>query len=157
VWLMSSGNLTCICLVGHVCQRCGPVSHKTVGTMVDVFQVMIDHTIICKVQTSRLTTLVWNESRCTCRYTEILTFLTMKVELLSPLLSDSPFLSSKSLFFLLDFRLFRTQNRDIRFDMSCPPPCDHQNPKRQLSLLKILLLESGQNKNRDPPTTLFSK
>ncbi len=64
----------------------GPVSHKTVGTMVDVSQVMIVHTIICKIQASRLTTLVRNESRCSCNSSEILTFLTMNLGLLSPLI-----------------------------------------------------------------------
>ena len=95
---VSSELCTFRCLVGHVCQRCGPVSLKTVGTMVDVCQVMMDHTIICKIQTSRLTTILRHESRCSCRCTEILAFLTMKLELPSPLLSDSPFFSSKSFF-----------------------------------------------------------
>jgi hypothetical protein len=92
---VSSELCTFRCLLGHVCQRCAPVSRNTVGTMVDVCQVMVAHTIICKIQTSRLTTLVRNESRCSCSYTEILVFLTMKMELPSPLLSDSPFLSSE--------------------------------------------------------------
>jgi hypothetical protein len=75
------------CLVGHVCQRWGPVSCKTVGTMVDVFQVMIVNTIICKIQDSRLTTLVCNESRCNFKCSEILDILTMNLELKSPLFS----------------------------------------------------------------------
>jgi hypothetical protein len=74
------------------------------GTMVDVSQVMIPNTIICQIHVSRLTTPLCNELRCSCRSTEILVFLTMKLELLSPLLSDSPFLSSK------DFLFFRYQN-----------------------------------------------
>ncbi len=57
---VSSYLWTFRCLVGHVCQRCGPVSWKTTGTIVDVSQVKIDHTIICKIQTSRLTTRVSN-------------------------------------------------------------------------------------------------
>ncbi len=51
-------------LGGHVCQRCGPV-----------LEVMIDHTIICKVRTSRLTTHVRNELSCSCNCTEILYYL----------------------------------------------------------------------------------
>ena len=53
---VSSELCTFRCLVGHVCQRCGPVSCKTVGTMVDVSEVMNVHTIICKINASRLTT-----------------------------------------------------------------------------------------------------
>ncbi len=83
-------------LLGHVSQRCGPVSLKTVGVMDDVFQVMFVHTIICKIQDSILNTLVCNESRYRCRFNEILAFcLTTKLVLLSPPLSDSPFLSVK--------------------------------------------------------------
>ncbi len=118
VFLCVGGNLTCILgslnlqMSGQTsCQGCGPVSDKTVGTMVDVCQVMIDHTIICKIQVSRLNTLVRNLSRWNYSFTEILTFLTMKMELPS-LLSDSPFLSSKSFLFFFDFQLFGTQNRD---------------------------------------------
>jgi hypothetical protein len=70
----------------------------TVGLAVDSSQVMIDHTIICKVHTSRLTTLVRNEVRCSCNCTKILTFLSMKLELLSPLLFVSPCLSSQKIF-----------------------------------------------------------
>ena len=43
-------------LVGYVCQRYGPVSSKDNGTMVDVSQVMIDHTVLCKIHTSRIET-----------------------------------------------------------------------------------------------------
>ena len=100
---VSSELCTFRCLLGHVCQRCGPVSRNTVGTMVDVCQVMIAHTIICKIQASRLTTLVRNESSCSCSCTEILAFLTMKLELPSPLLSDSPFLSSEQFFCFSSF------------------------------------------------------
>jgi hypothetical protein len=60
---VSSELCTFRCLVRHVCQRCGPVSRKTVGTMVDACQVMITHTIICQIQSLRLTTLMRNESR----------------------------------------------------------------------------------------------
>jgi hypothetical protein len=38
---VSSELCTFRCLVGHVWQRCGPVSCNTVGTMVDVCQVMV--------------------------------------------------------------------------------------------------------------------
>jgi hypothetical protein len=58
------------------------------GTMVDFSQVMIDHTITCQIHTSRHTTPFPNELNFTCICTEILTLLTMKLELLSPLLSD---------------------------------------------------------------------
>jgi hypothetical protein len=110
-------------LVGHVSQRYGSLSRKIVGTMVDVLKVMIVHVITCEIQVSSFSTLVRNESRYNYRYNEMLAFLTTKVQLLSPLLSDSPFLSFKSLFVFLDFRLFRTQNQDPRFDMSFPYPC----------------------------------
>ncbi len=46
------------CLDRHVCETYGPVTRKTVWTMVDVSQVMIDHNIICKIHDSRLTTLM---------------------------------------------------------------------------------------------------
>ena len=51
------------------------------GTMVDVSQVII----VC-IHGSRLTTHVRNELNCSCSCTEILVFLTVKLELLSPLL-----------------------------------------------------------------------
>jgi hypothetical protein len=73
--------------------------------MVDVSQVMIDNTIPCQIHTSRLTTPLSNELSCT----EILTLLTMKLELLSPLLSDSPFLSSKV------FLFFRFSNLTVEW------------------------------------------
>jgi hypothetical protein len=79
--------------------------------MVDVSQVMIDHTIICKIHTSRLTTHVRNELSRRCSCTEILTFLSTKLELLSPLLSDSPFLLSESFFV---FPIFDVQNAKSR-------------------------------------------
>jgi hypothetical protein len=83
--------------------------------MVDVSQVMISNTITCKIHTSRLTTHVWNELNYYCSCTEILALMSMKLELLSPLLSDSPFLSSKS---FSDFRCsFTTRNRDPHFAM----------------------------------------
>ena len=80
-------------------------SVRQCGTMVDVSQVMIDHTITCQIHVSRHTTPLRNELSCSCRCTEILALLTMKLELLSPLLSDSPFLSSK-VFFFSDFRIW---------------------------------------------------
>jgi hypothetical protein len=85
------------------------VSRKTVGTMVDVSQVMIDHVIICEIHVSELTALVRNELSCSCSCTEILALLTMKLELLSPLLSDSPFLSSKV------FCFFRFSNLTVEW------------------------------------------
>ncbi len=95
------------CLVGHVCETCGPVTRKTVWTMVDVSQVMIDHTIICKIHVSRLTTLVRNEVNCTCRCTKILVFLSMKLELL---------VSPSKDFFLFPFSdCPKTENRDPPF------------------------------------------
>jgi hypothetical protein len=83
--------------------------------MVDVSQVMISNTITCKIHTSRLTTHVRNELSWNSSCTEILALMSMKLELLSPLLSDSPFLSSKS---FSDFRCsFTTRNRDPHFVM----------------------------------------
>ncbi len=70
------------------------------GTMVDVSQIMIAHTITCQIHASRLTTPLRNELRCSSTCTEFLDLLTMKLELLSPLLSDSPFLSSKVFLFV---------------------------------------------------------
>ncbi len=127
---VSSELCTFRCLLGHVCQRCGPVSRNTVGTMVDVCQVMVAHTIICKIQASRLSTLVRNESRCSCSCTEILALLTMKLELLSPLLSDSPFLSSKV------FLFFRFSNLTVewtKWNHACWGP-------RKLSILNSFLV-----------------
>jgi hypothetical protein len=74
------------------------------GTMVDVSQVMIAHTITCQIHVSRHTTHLCNELNCSCSCTEILTLLTMKLELLSPLLSDFPFLWSK-VFCFSEFRI----------------------------------------------------
>ncbi len=68
---------------------------------VDVCQVMIAHTIIGKIQASSLTTLVCYESRSNWNCTEILVFLTMKLELLPPLLSHPSFLTSKHFFSFL--------------------------------------------------------
>jgi hypothetical protein len=140
---VSSELCTFRCLVGHVCQRCGPVSHNTVGTMVDVCQVMIVHTIICKIQASRLTTLVSNEWRWRCNCTEILDFLTMKLELPSPLLSDSPFLSSEQFFCFSKSR--------PPFGMTFPRPCDHK-----FSITAIVVIEKFIVKiDRKPKTPLL--
>ncbi len=79
------------------------------GTMVDVSQVMIAHTITCQIHASRHTTPLCNELRYSCSCTEILVLLTMKMELLSPLLSDSPFLSSKV------FLFFRFSNLTVEW------------------------------------------
>jgi hypothetical protein len=79
--------------------------------MVDVSQVMISNTITCKIHTSRLTTHVWNELSCSCNCTEILDLMSMKLELLSPLLSDSPFLSSKSFFVFPIFDVHNAKSR----------------------------------------------
>jgi hypothetical protein len=66
------------------------VCHSRQWTMLDISQVMydimIDHANICKIHTSRLTTLVCNEVICSCSFTKILAFLSMKLDLLSPLL-----------------------------------------------------------------------
>ena len=133
------------------------MSRKTVGTMVDVFQVMIVNTIICKIQDSRLTTLVCNESRCSCRCTEILAFLTMKLELPSPLLSDSPFLSSKSFLFFLDFRLFGTQNRDPGFDMTFPRPGNHKFSITTIAVIENFIVKIGRKPNSRPPYQVANK
>ena len=94
--------------------------------MVDVAQVMVTHTIICKIHTSRLTTLVRNEVSCSCSCTKILAFLSMKLELLSPLLFVSPCLSSKRFFLFPIFdcpNFSKTQNRDPDFHnvLRAPP------------------------------------
>ena len=62
-------------------------------------EVMMDHSIICKIHGSRLTIHVSNEVRCSWSYTKILVFLSMKMELLCPLLFVSSCLSSKRFFF----------------------------------------------------------
>jgi hypothetical protein len=123
---VSSELCTFRCLVGHVWQRCGPVSRNTVGTMVDVCQVMVAHTIICKIQASRLSTLVRNESRCSCSCTEILAFLTTKLELPSPLLSDSPFSPPNSFFVFLYFQIVRNAKSRPTFWRTFHRPCDHK-------------------------------
>ena len=113
--------LTCILRVLHLRMSswtCMPKMRSCVAKdswkMVNVSQVMITHTIICKIHSSRLTTHVRNELSCSCSCTEILAFLTVKLELLSPLLSDSPFLSTKS-FFFFRFSMLTTRNRDPHF------------------------------------------
>ncbi len=146
---VSSELWTFRCLLGHVCQRCGPVSRNTVGTMVDVCQVMMVPTIICKIQVSRLTTLVRNESRCSCNCTEILALLTMKLELPSPLLSDSPFLSSEQFFCFSSFSNVPgiwTQNRDPRFDVNFPRPCTHKFSITAITVIEIFLLQKSEEK-----------
>ncbi len=100
------------------------------GTMVDVSQVMIDHTITCQIHTSRHTTPLRNELICSCSCTEILALLTMKLELLPPLLSDSPFLSSNV------FLFFRFSNLTVewtKWNHPCWGP-------RKLSILNSFLV-----------------
>jgi hypothetical protein len=103
------------------------------GTMVDVSQVMIDTTIICQIHVSRLTTPFRNELNYSCGYTEILVLLTMKMELPSPLLSDSPFLSSK------DFLFFRFSNLTVEWTKWNHP---RWGP-RKLSILNSFLVFPG--------------
>ena len=104
-FLCCARNLTCILRVLHLrmsswtcMSKMRSCVAKDSWKMVNVSQVMITHTIICKIHASRLTTHVRNELSCSCSCTEILAFLTVKLELLSPLLSDSSLLSTK--FFL---------------------------------------------------------
>jgi hypothetical protein len=104
-FLCCARNLTCILRVLHLqmsswtcMSKMRSCVAKDSWKMVDVSQVMISSTITCKIHFSRLTTHVRNELSCSCSCTEILAFMSMKLELLSPLLSDSPFLSSKSFF-----------------------------------------------------------
>ena len=118
VFLYCAHNLTCILRVLHLqmsswtcMSKMWSCVAKDSWKMVDVSKVMISNTITCKIHTSRLTTYVRNELNCSCSCTEILTFLSMKLELLSPLLSDSPFLSSKSFFV---FPIFDVQNAKSR-------------------------------------------
>jgi hypothetical protein len=124
--------------------------------MVDVSQLMIDHTIICKIHTSRLTTHVWNELSWRCICTEILSFLSMKLELLSPLLSDSPFLSSKSFFV---FPIFDVQNAKSR-----PTFCHvfwgsntvNKYRNGNYRYCNIFYCIWSENQNRDTPTGLVT-
>ena len=118
VFLCCARNLTCILRVLHLqmsswtcMSKMRSCVVKDSWKMVDVSQVMISNTITCKIHTSRLTTHVRNELRYSFNFTEILAFLSMKLELLSPLLSDSPFLSSKSFFV---FPIFDVQNAKSR-------------------------------------------
>jgi hypothetical protein len=112
------------CVLTVSCRNPGklgcPVSRKTVGTMVDVCQVMIAHTIIRN-------------------------FLTMKLELPSPLLSDSPFLSSKR-FFLLWFSIVRNAKSRPTFWHDFSSSVWPQ----------ILFSKSVKNQNRDLPTSRVS-
>jgi hypothetical protein len=107
VFMCGTFNLTFILVGLHLqmySQKDAVLWHaRQCGTMVDVSQVMIVHTITCQIHTSRHTTPFRNELSCRCRCTEILVLLTMKMELLSPLLSDSPFLSWSRVIFLDKF------------------------------------------------------
>ncbi len=100
------------------------------GTMVDVSQVMIVHTITCQIHSSRHTTPLRNELSCSCNCTEILDLFTMKMELLSPLLSDSPFLSSKVFCF---FRFWNLTVEWTKWNHACWGP-------RELSILNSFLV-----------------
>jgi hypothetical protein len=111
-------NLTCILRVLHLqmsswtcMSNMRSCVAKDSWKVVDVSQVMISNTITCKIHTSRLTTYVRNELRCSCSCTEILALMSMKLELLSPLLSNSPFLSTKSFFV---FPIFDVDNAKSR-------------------------------------------
>jgi hypothetical protein len=111
-------NLTCILRVLYLqmsswtcMSKMQSCVAKDSWKVVDVSQVMISNTITCKIHTSRLTTHVWNELSCSCSCTEILSLMSMKLELLSPLLSDSPFLSTKSFFV---FPIFDVDNAKSR-------------------------------------------
>ncbi len=118
VFLCCVRNLTCILRVLHL-QMSSWTSMSQIRScvakdswkMVDVSQVMISNTITCKIHTSRLPTHERNELSCSCNCTEILDLMSMKLELLSPLLSDSPFLSSKSFFV---FPIFDVDNAKSR-------------------------------------------
>ena len=59
-----------------------PVLFHTIqrGTLLDISQVMILHTLICKIYVLRLTTLVCDELVYSFHCTQILAFLTMKLE-----------------------------------------------------------------------------
>jgi hypothetical protein len=131
VFLWCVRNLTCILRVLHLqmsswtcMSKMWSCVAKDSWKMVDVSQVLISNTITCKIHTSRLTTHVRNELSWSCSCTEILVLMSMKLELLSPLLSDSPFLSTKSFFV---FPIF-------------------------LPLLYFFYCISSENQNRDPPS-----
>ena len=118
VFLCCARNLTCILRVLHLqmsswtcMSKMRSCVAKDSWKVVDVSQVMISNTITCKIHTSRLTTHVWNELSCNCSCTEILALMSMKLELLSPLLSDSPFLSTKRFFV---FPIFDVDNAKSR-------------------------------------------
>jgi hypothetical protein len=111
-------NLTCILRVLHLqmsswtcMSKMWSCVAKDSWKVVDVSQVMISNTITCKFHTSRLTNHVRNELNCRCSCTEILALMSMKLELLSPLLSDSPFLSTKRFFV---FPIFDVDNAKSR-------------------------------------------
>jgi hypothetical protein len=120
------------------------------GTMVDVSQVMIVHTIICQIHVSSLTTHLSNELNWTWICTEILTLLTMKLELPSPLLSDSPFLTSNV------FLFYRFSNLTVEWTKWSNPLSEwkiHKNfrqkprPKPDKSQGQKFLSSQGPNEN----------
>jgi hypothetical protein len=89
---------------------------------------------------------------------KILVFLTMKLELPSPLLSDSPFSPPKVFLFFFDLRLFGTQNRDPRFGMTFPRPCDRKFSITVIVVIENFILKIGQkSKSRLPYYKLHSR
>ena len=109
-------------------------------------EVMMDHSIICKIHGSRLTTLVCNEvsSRSSC--TKILVFLSMKMELLCPLLFVSSCLSSKR-FFFPHFRTdhgrgYGTVKIFCNFQDMCPPPTPSTKCNVKTHVLRYLISDS---------------
>jgi hypothetical protein len=136
VFLCCARNLTCILRVLHLqmsswtcMSKMRSCVAKDSWKMVDVSQVMI----------------------------EILAFMSMKLELLSLLLSDSPFLSSKSFFVfpIFDVRSEREFETHIL-------PCflrvkySKEIQKRQLPLLYYFYCISSENQNRDTPSRVHT-
>ena len=110
VFLCDTCNLTCILVDLHFQMSSRKCLWKMMtcvvqdsGTMVDVSQVMIDHTIVCKIHGSRLTTIVRNELNYSCSCTKVLVFLSMKLGNPISFPIESPFLSTKGIFVFLFF------------------------------------------------------
>ena len=129
--------------------------------MVDVSQVMIDHPIICKIHGSRLATHVCNEVSCSCSCTKILAFLSMKLEILCPLLFVSPFSRPKRFFLFssFDFRTLRFSPQvETRLLASFSALFWSKNFNNgNCRYCHFLFRKRGQNQNRDPPSSNAQK
>jgi hypothetical protein len=97
---VSSEFCTFRCLVGDVCQRYGPLPQCRVKTM-NIPQVMISHTLDCKIHTLCHTTRLCHVSRCSCRDTYLLVFVTLNSATLHSLFSFDHFCTLKRFFFFV--------------------------------------------------------